>query len=44
MGYIQEREHAVLMRIASARERTREWRVGSGMQRTAQANFYREME
>jgi hypothetical protein len=44
MGYIQEREQAVLMRIASARQRTREWRVGSGMQRTAQTSFYREME
>ena len=44
MGYIQEREQAVLMRIASARRRTREWRDGSGMQLTAQTSFYREME
>lgn len=43
-SYIQDREAAVLTRIATARKRTQEWRVGSGMQRTAQTTLYREME
>lgn len=44
MSYIQDRETVVLTRIAAARKRTQEWRVGSGMQRTAQTSLYREME
>lgn len=44
MGYITDRQEGVRTRIEAARKRTQEWRSGGGMQRTANASLFREMD